>query len=103
MSPKQTKQQSFLHGSFILIAATFLAKIISAVYRIPLARILGASGMGYFSTAYDLYTPMYSVAMAGLPTAIARMVAEYSARGKYKDVKKTLHIAPVTKNAACAI
>ncbi|MBO7520235.1 MAG: polysaccharide biosynthesis protein, partial [Clostridia bacterium] len=93
MSVKQTKQQSFLHGSFILIAATFLAKIISAVYRIPLARILGASGMGYFSTAYDLYTPMYSVAMAGLPTAIARMVAEYSARGKYKDVKKTLHIA----------
>ena len=93
MSEKQTKQQSFLHGSFILIAATFLAKIISAVYRIPLARILGASGMGYFSTAYDLYTPMYSVAMAGLPTAIARMVAEYSARGKYKDVKKTLHIA----------
>ena len=93
MSGKQTKQQSFLHGSFILIAATFLAKIISAVYRIPLARILGASGMGYFSTAYDLYTPMYSVAMAGLPTAIARMVAEYSARGRYKDVKKTLHIA----------
>lgn len=93
MGENKTKQQSFLHGSFILIAATFAAKIISAVYRIPLARILGASGMGYFSTAYDLYTPMYSVAMAGLPTAIARMVAEYSARGRYKDVKKTLHIA----------
>ena len=93
MSEKQTKQQSFLHGSFILIAATFAAKIISAVYRIPLARILGASGMGYFSTAYDLYTPMYSIAMAGLPTAIARMVAEYSAKNRYKDVKKTLHIA----------
>ena len=93
MSEKQNKQQSFLHGSFILIAATFAAKIISAVYRIPLAGILGTSGMGYFSTAYDLYTPMYSIAMAGLPTAISRMVAEYSARGRYKDVKKTLHIA----------
>ena len=93
MADNKTKQQSFLHGSFILIAATFAAKIISAIYRIPLAHILGASGMGYFSTAYDLYTPMYSVAMAGLPTAIARMVAEYSARGRYKDVKKTLHIA----------
>ena len=93
MSDKKTKQQSFLHGSFILIAATFAAKIISAVYRIPLAYILGPRGMGYFSTAYDLYTPMYSIAMAGLPTAISRMVAEYSARGRYKDVKKTLHIA----------
>lgn len=93
MSDKKTKQQSFLHGSFVLIAATFAAKIISAIYRIPLAHILGPRGMGYFSTAYDLYTPMYSIAMAGLPTAISRMVAEYSARGRYKDVKKTLHIA----------
>lgn len=93
MSNSKTKQQSFLHGSFILIAATFAAKIISAIYRIPLAHILGPRGMGYFSTAYDLYTPMYSIAMAGLPTAISRMVAEYSARGRYKDVKKTLHIA----------
>ena len=93
MSDKKTKQQSFLHGSFILIAATFAAKLISAIYRIPLAYILGPRGMGYFSTAYDLYTPMYSIAMAGLPTAISRMVAEYSARGRYKDVKKTLHLA----------
>ena len=93
MTGKKTKQQSFLHGSFVLIAATFAAKIISAIYRIPLAHILGPRGMGYFSTAYDLYTPMYSIAMAGLPTAISRMVAEYSARGRYKDVKKTLHIA----------
>lgn len=93
MSETKTKQQSFLHGSFVLIAATFAAKIISAIYRIPLAHILGPRGMGYFSTAYDLYTPMYSIAMAGLPTAISRMVAEYSAKGRYKDVKKTLHIA----------
>ncbi len=93
MADGKTKQQSFLHGSFILIAATFAAKIISAIYRIPLAHILGPRGMGYFSTAYDLYTPMYSIAMAGLPTAISRMVAEYSARVRYKDVKRTLHIA----------
>ena len=78
----KTKQQSFLHGSFVLIAATFAAKIISAIYRIPLAHILGPRGMGYFSTAYDLYTPMYSIAMAGLPTAISRMVAEYSVKGR---------------------
>ena len=93
MSENKTKQQSFLHGSFILVAATFAAKIISAVYRIPLTNILSGGGMGYFSTAYDLYMPMYTIAMAGLPTAISRMVAEYSAHGKYKDVKRALHIA----------
>ncbi|MCQ2455296.1 MAG: polysaccharide biosynthesis protein [Clostridia bacterium] len=92
-SKSETKQQSFLHGSIILIVATVLAKIIGAVYRIPLTNILGSSGMGYYSTAYDLYVPMYSIAMAGLPIAISRIVAEYSAKSRYKDVTKTLRAA----------
>ncbi len=93
MSSSENKQQSFLQGSFILIAATVLAKIIGAVYRIPLANLLGSRGMGFYSTAYDLYVPMYSIAMAGLPIAISRIVAEYSAKNRYKDVTKTLHAA----------
>ena len=93
MSSTVKKQQSFLHGSFILIVATILAKIIGAVYRIPLTNLLGADGIGYYTTAYDLYVPMYSIAMAGLPIAISRIIAEYTAKNRYKDVTKTLHAA----------
>ncbi len=95
MSSDIKKQQSFLHGSVILIAATVIAKIIGAVYRIPLTNLLDSDGMGYYSTAYDLYVPMYSIAMAGLPIAISRMVAEYVTKSRYKDVTKTLHAAQV--------
>ena len=95
MSSDVKKQQSFLHGSVILIAATVLAKIIGAIYRIPLTNLLDSDGMGYYSTAYDLYVPMYSIAMAGLPIAISRMVAEYVTKNRYKDVTKTLHAAQV--------
>lgn len=91
----KTKGQSFLHGSLILIVATALVKIIGAVYKIPLGNLLGAAGMGYYSTAYDLYVPMYSIAMAGLPIAISRIVAEHVAQGRLKDVKRTLHVAQV--------
>ena len=90
---KQSGGQSFLHGSLILVIATALVKIIGAVYRIPLANLLGTTGMGFYSTAYDLYVPMYSIAMAGLPIAISRIVAEHVAAGRYKDVRKTLKIA----------
>ncbi len=89
----KSKQQSFLHGSLILVVATALVKIIGAIYRIPLANILDTAGMGFYSTAYDLYVPMYSIAMAGLPVAISRIVAEHTASGKYKDAKKTLKMA----------
>lgn len=88
-----SKQQSFLHGSLILVVATALVKIIGALYRLPLAEILGSSGMGYYSTAYDLYLPMYSIAMAGLPIAISKIVAEHVSAGRYNDVKKTLKVA----------
>lgn len=88
-----SKQQSFLHGSLILVVSTALVKIIGAIYRIPLANILDTAGMGFYSTAYDLYVPMYSIAMAGLPVAISRIVAEHTASGRYKDAKKTLKMA----------
>lgn len=95
MSSTAKKQQSFLHGSIILIIATVLAKVIGAVYRIPLTNLLGADGMGYYTTAYDLYVPMYSIAMAGLPIAISRIIAENTAKNRYKDVSRTLHAAQI--------
>lgn len=82
-----------MHGSLILVIATALVKVIGAIYRIPLANLLGETGMGYYSTAYDLYLPMYSLAMAGLPVAISRIIAEHVAAGRYRDVNTTLRIA----------
>lgn len=87
------KQQSFLEGSFILLLSTAIVKILGALYRIPLTGLIGDDGMGYYSTAYDLYLPMYSLAMAGLPVAISRMVAEYVSQNKYNSVVSTLKIA----------
>lgn len=95
LKSSKAKEQSFLQGSAILVVATMLVKVIGAIYRIPLAEILGSTGMGYYSTAYDLYVPMYSIAMAGLPIAISRLVSEHVAAGRYKHVKKTLNIAKV--------
>lgn len=93
LKSESSKQQSFLQGSAILVVATMLTKVIGAIYRIPLGELLGSTGMGYYSTAYDLYVPMYSIAMAGLPIAISRLVSEHVAAGRYRHVKKTLNVA----------
>ncbi len=87
------KHHGFLQGSFILVMATAIVKVLGAIYRIPLTRLLDTSGMGFYSSAYELYLPMYSIAMAGLPIAISKIVAEHMAAGRYKDVKKTLSVA----------
>lgn len=88
------KPQSFLQGSFILLLSTALVKVIGALFRIPLGNLMDDAGvgMGYYSVAYDLYLPIYSLAMAGLPIAISRMVAENVAKQRYKDVLQTLKV-----------
>ncbi len=93
LKSEKRKEQSFLEGSAILIVATLLVKVIGAVYRIPLGKLFDATPMGYYSTAYDLYVPMYSIAMAGLPIAISRIVSEHVAAGRFRHVKKTLNVA----------
>ena len=89
----QRKQQSFEYGAIILIVSTSLVKIIGAIFKIPLSNLIGDLGFGYFSSAYDLYIPIYALAMAGLPIAVSRVVAEHMAAGRYRDVRLSLRIA----------
>ena len=88
-SKKEQKQQSFLYATLILGISTLLVMVMGACFKIPRARLIGESGMGFFSTAYDVYLPVYSLAMAGLPIAVSRIVAGFVAEHKYNDARKT--------------
>ena len=55
------KKQSVLRGSVWLIGSALAAKILGAVFRIPLTAMLGGSGMGYFSCAYGLFLPVFAL------------------------------------------
>ena len=90
---QQRKKQSFFKGAMILSIAAIIVKILGAIFKIPLTNILGGDGMGYFSTAYDIYMPVYVVSNAGLPVAIARIVAESVSQKRFRDVRRTLKIA----------
>lgn len=93
---KERKQQSFEYGAIILLCSTMIVKLIGAIFKIPLSNLIGDLGFGYFSSAYDLFTPIYSLSMAGLPIAVSRLVAEQMAEGRYRDVRQSLK---VTKKA----
>ncbi len=92
----KNKKQSFLEGAMTLMIAMALVKILGAVFKIPLGNMIGASGMGYFQTAYDLYLPVYAVALSGLPIAVCRMVASYMAQGNTRDSRTVLKVAQRT-------
>lgn len=86
-------KQSFLKGALVLSLAALIVKIIGAVFKIPLANILGGDGMGYYTTAYDMYMPIYVLSNAGLPVAVSRVVAECTSTGRFRDARRVLKLS----------
>lgn len=68
----------FKNAAFLFISVA-ITKIVGALFKIPLANLLGGTGMGYFSTAYGLYSPIFALTAAGIPTVIMRTTARCAA------------------------
>lgn len=85
----KTSKQVLNESSFILIASAAFVKIISAIFKIPLASdyALGNVGFGYYSVAHDIFTPFFVLAISGLPAAISHITAEFIAKAKYLSIK----------------
>ena len=90
---KQQKQQSFMYATLIMAFSTIIVKVLGLAFRIPITNLIGEVNMAYYSTAYEVYLPIYSIAMAGLPVAVSRMVAQYVSEGRYNDVKSVFKVA----------
>ena len=85
--------KSFVKGAVILGAAGIVVKILGAFFRIPLANIIGDTGMGYYQTAYPVYVLLLAISTAGIPTAIARMVSERTAEGNHREAYRIFKLS----------
>ena len=66
----------FMSGVAALTVSTVIVKLIGVLYKIPMLKLLGDEGMGYFNSAYEIYSLFYILATAGLPIAVSILVAE---------------------------
>lgn len=87
------KSQSLLNGALILSISTLVVKLIGVIYKIPISNMMGAVGRGYFDSAYNLYIPIYTISMAGLPVAVSKMVSQQVALGRFRDVKMIFKVS----------
>lgn len=90
MSKKSSSKTNFLAQGTILVVASFVAKAIGMIYRIPLTHILGDDGNGYYSTANEIYTIILMISSFSLPLAVSRLVAEREYAGEVKNSYKVL-------------
>ncbi len=81
--------KTYIKNTALLFSAMAVTKIVGAVFKIPLANILGGTGMGYFSTAYNLYSPIFALTAAGVPTVIMRLTAKNIALDRRQNALQT--------------
>ncbi|MBQ2960625.1 MAG: polysaccharide biosynthesis protein [Oscillospiraceae bacterium] len=89
----KTKGQNYMHGAAILTVGVIIMKILGVFYKIPLGNILGDEGYSMFMGAYSIYNIFFTLATAGLPVALSRLVAEADANGRVRQEEKLFRVA----------
>ena len=86
----KNKEQNLTQAGTILLLSSIIVKLIGALFKIPLSSdyALGDLGFGYFSAVYDLYTPIYTLALSGFPVAISKITADAIAKGDLESQGK---------------
>ncbi|WP_028402909.1 stage V sporulation protein B [Ectobacillus panaciterrae] len=86
-------KQSFLRGTFILMLAGLITRVLGFVNRIVMARILGEEGVGLYMMAVPTFILAITVTQLGLPVAIAKLIAEADATNNSQKVKRILTVS----------
>ena len=96
---KSNQKPSFLLNTMILTLAGGFARVLGAVYRIFLTRIIGDVGIGLYQMAYNLALVFMTVGMTGLPLAISKIVAEKTVEQDEKGTRKVLWLSMLVSGA----
>lgn len=91
-----TKKQNYLHGAAILAAGVVVMKILGFLYKVPLGNLLGDDGYGYFLTAYNIYNVFLTLATAGFPVALSRMISEAYTLGRPMQARRTFRVSLIS-------
>ena len=93
---KEQKSNTFFGGAAILAISIAIVKVIGALYKIPLGRILGDVGFGHFNNAYAIYNLLLMVSTAGLPVAMSKTISEANALGRRNQVGRVFRVSLIT-------
>ncbi len=78
---KRTRSR-FMSGAALIAIASVAAKLLGALYRVPLTNILGAEGMGMYQLVFPVFALFMTLSTSGIPTALSRVVSEKRALGE---------------------
>lgn len=86
-------KKHILKSALILTTAGFITKILGFIYRIYMANIIGAKGLGLYQLIMPIYALSWSICCSGFTTTISKLVAEEMGKGNIKNGKRIFKIS----------
>ena len=85
------KKENLILGTLILTVATTITRIVGFVFRIYLANVLGAEGIGLYQLILSFYMLMVTLSTSGIRIAVSRLMSEELALHHYSNAKRVLN------------
>ena len=89
----KSKGQNYMLGAAILTVGVVIMKILGFIYKVPIGNIIGDDGYSMFLATYNVYNVFLTLATAGLPIALSRMIAEARSQHRQAEVQRTFSVA----------
>lgn len=98
---KKSTSQTFLKGALIMSVGMIIVKILGMFYKVILTKMYYVTfgdyyagiGTGLLGNAYEVYIPLFTLATAGFPIAVSRLISESTAQKRYNDVRRIHNIS----------
>lgn len=87
---EKAPEKVFFSGVLLLTLSTLSVKAVGLLWKLPMLSLLGADGMGYFNSAYEIYATFCVVATAGIPVALSVLISSALA-GKGEREAETVY------------
>lgn len=84
-----------MKGTFIIVAATLVARVLGLFQRVPLEHMLSSVGNAAFAASQTVYLMLLAIATAGIPSTLSKMVSECYALNKAREAERIYYAALV--------
>lgn len=91
-----SKRSKTTTNTVFLTATNAFNRLVGFIYRIVLIRIAGQEAVGLFQMVFPAYSLFLVLATAGLPIAVAKLVAEHRGRNNQTGIRSVLRTAVFT-------
>lgn len=88
MSNNQNEKNSVLVQGTILAVASLVVRLIGLLYRVPMTRIIGEAGIGYYSTAYQVYNVILLLSSYSMPQAVSKLMAMRLGKRQFRNANR---------------